>query len=359
VGFLTKQRTIFSTAVLTIISVLFTSCSALFPLVKSPTATATSIPTQTLTPDTPTHAPSVTPLSPLVILLAPPKADQGLAKTLQSAIDQLSSKDGLRWQLRQSLTNTDLPAETALVVALPPEQDLATLIQAAPKVQFLAIGISGLPAMPNLSTIGAEGSHPDQQGFIAGVVAAIITPEWRVGAISVNDTIPGKAARQGFLNGVVFFCGLCRQTYPPFYKYPLYVDLPSNSSPADWQTAANYIIDHEVSTVYIAPSAGDSAMLKLLEDRKINIIGSSQPDANLQKYWVASLGSDPIPVFEKIWPDLILEKGGQVLGTPLNFNFVNETIFSPGRQMLAYNILNELLNGYIDTGIDPTTGENR
>ena len=358
-GFLTKKQEILSIAFLIVIFVLSSGCSAALPVVDFPTATVTLTPkpTRTLVPPTPT--PSVTPLSPLVILLAPANTDPSLAKALQSAIDRLSSRDGLRCQIRQSLTKNDLPAETTLVVALPPEQDLASLIQATPKVQFLAIGISGLPASPNLSTIGAEGSHPDQQGFIAGVVAAIITPEWRVGAISVNDTIPGKAARQGFLNGVVFFCGLCRQTYPPFYKYPLYVDLPSNSSSADWQTAANYIIDHEVSTVYIAPGAGDSAMLKLLEDRKINIIGSRQPDAYLQKYWVASLGSDPVPVLEKIWPDVIQGKGGQVLGTPLNFYFINETIFSPGRQMLAQNILNELLSGYIDTGIDPATGENR
>src|SRR4030065_2030501 len=114
----------------------------------------------------------------------------------------------------------DLVPELRLVLAVPPDPGLAELAASAPATQFLALGIPGLKAAPNLTLIGVEGGRPDQHGFIAGVIAAMLSADWRVGAISLADSAEGRSARSGFLNGVEYFCGLFCPPPPPPSQYP-------------------------------------------------------------------------------------------------------------------------------------------
>ena len=141
--------------------------------------------------------------------------------------------------------------------------------------------------------IGAAGDRPDQQGFIAGVIAAMLAPDWRAGVISLSDTVDGRSARTGFLNGVVYFCGLCRPIHPPFYEYPLYFELPLSATTAEWQEAANYMVDHYAQAVYVYPGAGDEAMLSTLAAAGVSIISSGEPPDAASENWVVSLTTDP------------------------------------------------------------------
>ena len=338
-------------------SLLLTACEAVIP---APTATPT--PAETATPTaspTPEPTATLTPLPPLAVLLAAPEADPAQVSTYQTALSEMISAAGLRWQVRQRLEAADLGPELRLVVALPPDPGLAALAAAAPQAQFLAVGIPGLEASANLSIVGAQGPRADQQGFIAGVVAAMLTPDWRVGVISIGDTVEGRAARSGFINGVVYFCGLCRQAYPPFYDYPLYVELPATASSAEWQAAANFMIDHMVDTVYIYPGINDPATLELLAQADIIMLGSGTPSEALRPHWAASLASNPLGQVQSVLPQLLEGQGGLNLPLPLGFAEVNPDLFSPGKQALAEQTLNDLLADYIDTGVDMATGENK
>jgi hypothetical protein len=49
--------------------------------------------------------------------------------------------------------------------------------------------------------------------------------------------------------------------------------------------------------------------------------------------------------------------GGQSLLVPIEFTNINPSIFTPGKQQLAQQTLSDLQAGYIDTGVDLTTGE--
>jgi hypothetical protein len=339
------------------VSLLLAACEAVIP-----TPTSTPTPADTATPTaSPTPEPTATPTSlpPLAVLLAAPGADPAQISTYQTALSEIVSAAGLRWQVRQRLEAADLGPELRLIVALPPDPGLAALAAAAPQAQFLAVGIPGLAASANLSIVGAQGPRPDQQGFIAGVVAAMLTPDWRVGVISIADTVEGRSARSGFINGVIYFCGLCRQAYPPFYDYPLYVELPATASSAEWQAAANFMIDHLVQTVYISPGINDPAMLDLLVQANVTLLGSGVPSETLRPRWAASLASDPLGQVQSVLPQLLQGQGGQDLPLPLGFAEVNPDLFSPGKQRLAEQMLTDLLAGYIDTGVDLATGENK
>jgi basic membrane lipoprotein Med (substrate-binding protein (PBP1-ABC) superfamily) len=328
------------------------------------TATPTFIPSPSSTTTvtlTPTITPTPTPPAPVAVLLAGPEADQSLARSLQTGLNDTVTATGARWQLRQQLTTQDLVPELRLVVAIPPDPGLAQLIAAAPGTQFLAIGIPGLEAAPNLTTIGAAGDRPDQQGFIAGVIAAMLSDDWRVGVISQSDTIDGRAARTGFLNGVTYFCGLCRPAHPPFYEYPLYIELPSTATPVEWQEAANYMVDHEALTVYVHSGTGDEVIFPILAQGGIQIISSGVPPQAASENWVVSLTNDPFSIVQDEVAGLLSGNtgGGSSLLVPIQFTNINPSLFSPGKQNLAEQILTDLQGGFIDTSVDLTTGENR
>lgn len=319
-------------------------------LVIVPTATTEVKPTPTATN---TPAPS------LAVLLASPGADMNQTGVLQTALNDTITAAGLHWQVRQQLTPGELGPTVRLVVALPPDPGLAALAATASDTQFLAIGIPGLEPTENLSVVGAQGPRPDQQGFIAGYIAAMLTPDWRVGAITISDSVEGRAARSGFLNGAVFFCGLCNQSYPPFYDYPRYVELPASASSAEWQAAANHMIDYYVETVYVAPGAGDLAMLATLTAAGINLIGSGVPSEAIQANWVLSFASDPLALVQQVLPEILAGQGGQNLPLPLELTQINPALLSPGKQALVEQVLVDLLAGYINTGVDLVTGENQ
>jgi len=297
----------------------------------------------------------------MAVLLASSAADQDYVHNLQTALDDIVSRQGLWWQVRQSLSVDDLTASLRLVIAVPPDPGLVSLVAAAPDTQFVALDIPGLEPAPNLTQLGASGERPDQQGFIAGVIAAMLAPDWRAGVISLSDTIEGRAARAGFLNGVEYFCGLCRPLHPPYYEYPLYIELPSTATQPEWQEAANYMVDHFVQAVYVFPGAGDENMLSILAGAEVKIISGGEPPLSAASTWALSLTIDPLPLLESQVQGLLdgSLSGGSSLDVPIQFAHIDPGTFTLGKQRLAGEILSDLLAGYIDTGVDLTTGENR
>ena len=345
--------------IISCLGIAISACATIIPTAK-PTLTPSPSATITVTL-TPTITPTLTPPAPLAVLWAGPGSDQDQVGKLQTELNYIVTDAGVRWQVRQQLTINDLVPELRLVVALSPDPGLEELLAAAPNTQFLAIGITGLDSAPNLTTIGAEGDRPDRQGFIAGVIAAMLADDWRVGVISLSDTLGGKAAQTGFVNGVTYFCGLCRPAHPPFYEYPLQVVLPSTATSIEWQEAANYMLDHEALSVYVYPSAGNEAMLSILAASDINIISAGDPSQSSSSAWAVSLTSESLDLIQNQVAGLLNGSltGGRSLTVPITFTNINPLLLTPGKQRLAEQVLSDLQAGFIDTGVDLTTGENR
>jgi len=321
---------------------------------EAPTATLPFVEIATITP-----APTPTVQTARVLLLALEGSDPGEVVALQDVLSELAGQESLAFETRADLTSLEFDAGVRLVVAVPPDPGIANLAAANSQVQFLAVGIPGVQAASNLSVIGSEGERPDQQGFLAGYLAAVITQDWRVGVISRADTVEGKAARLGFSNGVIFYCGLCRPAYPPFVQYPQYVELAADASAAEQQAAADILIQNAVKTIYVFPGIGDKTLLEYLAQAGVNLIGSGLPGESLRAHWVTSIQVDEASAVRQIWPRLINGEKGIQLSVPLALADKNTALFSLGRQHLVEKMLAELLAGYIDTGVNMQTGEAR
>jgi hypothetical protein len=296
------------------------------------------------------------PSSAQVVLLALPGSDAAKTAELEATLTGLAAQDGLTFEVMTELNDLQLAPETRLVVTLPPDPGVANLAAANPQVQFLVLGIPGVAVTSNLSQIGSDGERPDQQGFLAGYLAAVLTPDWRVGVISQSASPAGKAAQNGFTNGVIFYCGLCRPSYPPFIQYPIQVDL---AAVADPQAAVDSLVSNAVKTVYVSPAANDQALLDSLAQAGLQIIASGAPQPQIASQWVAGISMDEMGAVRQVWPRLLAGEGGLNLSTPLALVERNPALFSPGRQRLVDKMLTDLLAGYVDSGVDPQTGEMR
>ena len=96
----------------------------------------------------------------------------------------------LRFQVLTNLTEADFEREEyQIVVVLSPYPDLQALAESAPETKFLAIGFNEIEPTANLSVLRSGGGDFDLQGFAAGYIAAMITTDWRVVALSVRDNL--------------------------------------------------------------------------------------------------------------------------------------------------------------------------
>ena len=316
----------------------------------------------TTTPEisTPTSVPTASPTStiPLVILVLPadmPKADYDAYQTL---VYNMAQANGMRFQVRNTLIPDDVAFEGAalkVVVALPPDPGLTGLAAAATNVQFLAVGIPGLAAAPNLSMVGATGIPVDQQAFLAGYIAGMVAPEWKVGILYQKDTPGGEAARNAFANGFTFYCGTCRNPlFPqPSGIYPVMVGIKADAKTSEYTAYADILLHNIVKVAYIYPEIATPDLLNYMTQNGMLVISQTLPGEDARPHWVASIQPDVISAIQHIFPDLVAGRGGQTVPTPLFLADVNSDLLSEGKLRLVQQVLDGLQNGTISTGVTP------
>jgi hypothetical protein len=334
---------------LSTILVLFTSCTP--PGVETPTTGISPSALVSTTPPTPAS-------TLLTILLLPADIPQAEAERYQTLVYDLAQANQMRFQVRNALTTQDLSFEgpaLKVVVVLPPDPGLAALAAAAPAVQFLAVGIPDLPAGANISTVGAEGAPVDKQAFLAGYIAGLVAPEWKVGVLYQKDTPEGEAARDAFNNGFVFYCGYCRNPYfpQPAGIYPIMVGIPSDAPESNYFGHADLLIQNIVKVAYVYPAIATPDLLSYMAQAGMLLVGQNLPGEDVRLNWIASIQPDLIAAIQQIFPNLVAGLGGQAVSTPLGLTDVNPNLLSEAKLRLVQDVLNGLQNGTIGTGVNP------
>jgi hypothetical protein len=270
----------------------------------------------------------------------------------------MAQANGMRFQVRNVLTPTDLAFEgpaLKVVIVLPPDPGLAALAAAAPDVQFLAVGIPDLTAASNLSSIGAAGFPVDQQAFLAGYIAGMVAPEWKVGVLYQKGTTDGDSAHIAFTNGFYFYCGSCRN--PNFSQpagiYPILVGIPSDAPESDYTGYANILFQYFVKVTYVYPEIARPDLLSYMAQSGMLLIGQTLSGEEVRSNWIASIQPDLTSALQRIFPELAAGQGGQVAPTPLFLVDVNPDLLSDAKLRLAQDVLSGLQNGTIGTGVNP------
>jgi len=311
---------------------------------KAPTD-APAIPTDTLVPTT---APTDTPASPLAILVLPQGMDQASYDLYQSVVYDLAQQSGLRFQVRNTLTEADLEPALKIVIIFPPqpESGVAALAAAATQTQFLAINIPDAVPGGNLSVLG-ENTQKNIVAFMAGYIGALITEDYRIGMIYPKDDPDALKDVEAFTNGMSYSCGLCPGFYYLPYTFPQNIDIPADEDPTRYSAYAEYLISQrQVEYIYVHPDLATPEFLAYVGNAGATQIGTLAMD-QLPLYWVASLRPDVVGAIRNTWPLLLAGQGGQALQPPLAFTDVDPNLLGPGRQEKAEKVLADLLSGQL------------
>ena len=312
-------------------------------------AEPTAVPTDTPVP-IPTLVP--TPSSPLAILVMPADLDKETSDTYQKIMYDLAGQSGMRFQVRNSLTPADLEPGLKIVVALPPDPGIAALAAAAPQVQFLSIGISGVSAGGNISALAA-GSQTDIPAFVAGYTAAMISNDYHTGMILPKDNAAAQNAATAFANGMAYYCGLCQPFYYVADSYPQFIDIPGDELKGNYLGYANTLISqYRVDTIYLYPDIQIKELTDQLGTTGAQYIGNSLPNPR-PGGWVMTIRPDEAKAIQTAWQNLVAGQGGQNVQSPLGLADIDSQILSPGKQRMVEKVLDDLLSGRIATGTNP------
>lgn len=306
----------------------------------------TTVPT-----DTPVPLPTTAPTSagPLAILLMPADMDKATSDSYQTVVYNLAQGSGMRFQVRNSLSPTEIEPGLQVVVALAPDPGVAALAAAAPQVQFLAIGIPGVTAGANISVL-ASSNQVDIPAFVAGYTAAMLSEDHHIGMLLPRDNADAQRAAVAFTNGMAYYCGLCQPFYILPYGFPQFQDIPTDEKKDRYPAYADVlIIQHKVDTVYLYPDITVKELTDYLSSTGTDMIGIQPPDPK-PGTWVMTIRPDERKAIEKAWPELVAGHGGQNVQSPLGLADVDPETLSPGKQRLVQKVLDDLLAGRIATG---------
>ncbi len=327
--------------------ILLTSCTLGAPAAGDATPSQPAAPTAT---PVPTAGPTSTPPAPLVILVVPADMNESQSKAYQKAVYDLAQAQGYRYVVLNKLTNADLEPTLKIVVDLSPEADIASLAAAAPQTQFLAINLPGVQPGGNISVLGGEAARIDQVAFIAGYIGAMITQDYHTGVLLVKDSPDASAITTAFRAGHEFYCGLCSPYAGPFEAYPLAQVVPQDAKPNEYSAYADILIRKKVETLFLQPGVDLPELLTYLPTVGVLMIGTQTPTKDVPG-WVVTLQPNYLEAMKAAFPELLAGQGGKAFPAPLSFTNANPDLFSVGKQAIARKVLDDLLAGFISTGV--------
>jgi hypothetical protein len=330
--------------ILTLILIYFVSaCTA------TPTPTPTIVPTlESATTIPPTETPI--PATKVWVVLGG-SFDQttmlSIGQTLQGEISQA----GFEMEQKPSISMADLDGSASqlhAVIVLPPDPGIAEMAQKYPGISFLAVGIPNLPEYPNLYQAVPNGNRPEVTGFLAGYLAAVLTPEWRIGILTQAGSQEGSNAAEGFVNGGVLYCGLCLTQYPPFTDYPFRMELNPGAQQADWQGIADQFVASGVRMAYLYPTIASPELQSYLAQKGIYLIGNNPPPNELQAAWVATIQSDLVSPIQAAWRDMAAGNPPGNYDSRPQINPGGAGLLSEGKLTMLNHVIDDLVSGVIE-----------
>lgn len=314
------------------------------PVVTEPVGDVTSQvpkdPTQEQSPEVPVQSQAQ------LMLWAPASADSAMAQTYGAQLQAYASQNALRFEAFEELNPGQLGEQTQLVVALADPADVQAMAEAHVHVQFLLVGNLQESSLTNLHVLSQTQALPEHISFLAGLAAVLGTPEYRVGSITQINSPAGTLARDGFLTGARYYCGLCRSRYTPLVVYPIQAEIETAEN---WKGALDSLLAQSVKTIFVQAELSSPELIDALNSHGITLValeGQNGIEAAQGLLGVLSTGgmTDILPIVERL---LAGEAFGDIkMGIELTR--IDESKLGAGRQILFNRFKEDLLNGEIN-----------
>lgn len=314
------------------------------PVVTEPVGDVTSqVPTNPIQEQSPV-APAQSQAQ--LLLWAPDYADPSMAQAYGAQLQAYASQNALSFEAFEELKPGQLGEQTQLVVALADPADVQAMAEAHVHVQFLLVGNLQESSLTNLHVLSQTQALPEHISFLAGLAAVLSTPEYRVGSITQINSPAGTLARDGFLTGARYYCGLCRSRYTPLVVYPIQAEIETAEN---WKGALDSLLAQSVKTIFVQAELSSPELINALNTHGITLValeGQNGIEAAQGLLGVLSTGgmTDILPIVERL---LAGEAFGDIkMGIELTR--IDESKLGAGRQILFNRFKEDLLNGEIN-----------
>jgi hypothetical protein len=259
----------------------------------------------------PPATPSPIPAADRVVLVATADSDPVIVQDAETILRELAASSSLEFEKREQVIANEITRDIKVLIFLNQPDNLGSLATGAPGTQFVAITNKDWNPGPNVTVIRKRDDHA---AFMAGYLAALLAPNYRVGALLIAED---PAAGQAFVNGVYYYCGFCASVIYPLNKYPVISTQPTASPAAVWQAGFDAINASKINVLYVTKEAASPELLTYLASLDVAMIGNQTPSAEGKAKWVATLYADGITPIREIWADLLAGKGGKVMNAAL------------------------------------------
>ncbi len=334
-----KNQSLFKIVALIATAVIFsTACGA-----KQVQAAPQEVPT--------IEVPTSTPLPPdRAVLVAPADADASLVSAAQALLTELTASSGLQFETRAEVTPDTLTSDVKIVVFLNHPDNLGTLAARAPHTQFVAISSLDWTPPSNVTLIHQQ---ENDAAFLAGYAAAILAPNFRVGALLASEN---PSLDLAFQNGVSYYCGMCSSQINPLNSYPVVSIQSAASTPDIWQASFDQLNQSKVNVLYVTKEALSTQLLSYLADKDVAVIANQAPPDESFANWAGSIYLDTLSPLREIWNDLISGVGGKTVNASFTITDAHQITLtdgsvwlSPGKLRLMDNMVTLLRTNQINT----------
>lgn len=253
-------------------------------------------------------------------------------------------------------------AEHGNVIVIVAGNDLAEATRSVardfPNIKFVGLDQTQVDSLPNYVVMGDPGNRLDEEGFLAGALAGLVTQQRKIGLMVMADSLEGKLYRTGFTHGLRYTCGDCELTV---------VEIGDPNDLARGEKIATDFKNAQIDVIFAAAGAAGDSGVTAASSQGIWVIGLGRDlTADLPSVDGNPLGLGSIVRRPDIGlPDLI----GKLLAgeTPASipFSLANGTLsfadtFGPDASPAVVNYLTQMMTqlagGTLDTGVDLTTG---
>jgi len=312
---------------------------------STPTTVVTPIFTETATP---------TPVASKVILIASSADDPSLVSQLNTELGTLATQAGLTLEQRDNLQTSDLNGEIRVVVFTSNPSNLNDLVGSVTHIQFVVISDQDISPTANLTVIRL---HEEFSMFMAGYIAEMLSTDWRAAGLIPADIPQSNLLQQAFQNGGRYWCGTCSENYPPYADFPLIAALPAATDANTWKSAVDQLETNRIYTMVAwdlanVPEVMQSISgLNVLTEQGVFIhpilLGNEVPPEALRPSWAVTLLPDVSTSIQAAWADLMTGTGGRLYPAGVKMTEINESLFGVGKQRLADETIQELVQGLI------------
>jgi hypothetical protein len=264
---------------------------------------------------------------------------------LESALLELGREKGMDFQAVGDESQLELIDGDAVLFLGGDDAVLDELASGHPGAKFLTFTQPGT-TRDNVYSISLAPERKDVPAFLAGVISALITADWRVGIISVAGEDPSREV-DAFYNGARYFCGLCRQAYPPYYDYPMVIELQERS-PEALMSAMAELRSMGVETIYFATSVLGMVQEASPEAGMRYLAGFDPPPA-FAPLWVVTIAPDPERSLREAWNRAWNGEEVGSAGLVFQLRGANPAFLSEGRENFVLQVLADLNSGMIQT----------